>query len=284
MSTRHMEVRPLTSRIGAEVHGVDVGKELGDDAFAELHAALLEHHVLVVRDQRLEHTEQIALAHRFGEPDVHPIAIGMDEHPEMLRVHKPAGEPACFGTSWHTDNTFFERPSGVTLLYGVTIPPVGGDTLYASTEAAWDALSPTMQSMLRELSCVHSAGDAYDPATTGTDKYEGKAAINYRYSDAIYEEHEHPLVRTHPETGRLGLFVNPMFTQRIVGLTDDESRALLDMLFAHIVRPEFTCRVRWAPGTLTIWDNRCTAHNALDDYHGHERLMYRVTVTGDVPR
>lgn len=281
---RPIEIRPIASQIGAEIRGVDVGKGLTDEVFTQVHAALLEHRVTVIRDQRLEHTEQIALARQFGELDVHPIAIGMDEYPEMLRVHKPAGEPACFGTSWHTDNTFFERPSGVTLLYGVTIPPVGGDTLYASTEAAWDGLSSTMQSMIRDLRAVHSAGSAYDPATTGTDKYEGKAAINYRYSDAIYEETEHPMVRTHPETGRLGLFVNPMFTQRIVGLSDDESRALLDMLFAHSVRPEFTCRVRWAPGTLTIWDNRCTAHYALDDYHGHERLMFRVTVTGDAPR
>jgi taurine dioxygenase len=149
--------------------------------------------------------------------------------------------------------------------------------------AAWDALSPSMQSMLEGLRAVHSASDAYDPATTGDAKYKGEAAINYRYSESIYDEVEHPVVRTHPETGRKGIFVNPMFTQRIVGLEQHESRALLEMLYAHSVRPDFTCRVRWAPGTLTIWDNRCTQHYAMNDYHGHERLMYRITVTGERP-
>lgn len=284
MSTARMDVRPLATHIGAEVVGADLGKDLDDRTFAAVHEALLEHHVLVVRDQQLDHVAQIALARRFGELDVHPIAVGMDAHQEMIRVHKPAGERAFFGTSWHTDNTFFTRPTAVTLLYGVTIPPVGGDTLFASTEAAWAALSPTMQSILRDLRAVHSASRAYDPATTGTAKYEGKAAIRYRYSDSIYEEVEHPVVRTHPETGRPGLFVNPMFTQRIAGLAENESRAILEMLYAHCVRPEFTCRVRWAPGTLTIWDNRCTQHYALDDYPDHERLMFRVTVTGEEPR
>ena len=284
MSPRAFEVRPLTSRIGAEVHGIDLGPGLDDDAFAAFRAAFLEHQVLVVRDQKLDHRALLALARRFGEPDVHPIAIGLPEHPEILRVYKPKGERAFFGTSWHTDNTFFAKPSALTLLYGVTIPPAGGDTLFASMYAAWESLSPPMQAMLRELRAVHSAGRAYDPKTTGTAKYEGRAAISYRYSDAIWDEVLHPLVRTHPETGRLGLFVNPMFTQRIDGLAEHESRALLEMLYAHAVRPEWSCRVRWAPGTLVLWDNRCTQHYALDDYPDHERLMYRVTVAGETPR
>jgi len=239
--------------------------------------------VIAIRDQQIDHGQQIALARRFGELDVHPIAIGTEDHPEIIRVWKPADEPACFGTSWHTDNTFFERPSKTSVLYGVSIPPLGGDTLYASMTAAWDALSPSMQSMLEGLRAVHSASDAYDPATTGDAKYKGEAAISYRYSESIYDEVEHPVVRIHPETGRKGIFVNPMFTQRIVGLEQHESRALLEMLYAHSVRPDFTCRVRWAPGTLTIWDNRCTQHYAMNDYHGHERLMYRITVTGERP-
>jgi taurine dioxygenase len=165
----------------------------------------------------------------------------------------------------------------------VVLPPTGGDTLYASMTAAYDALSPTMQSLLADLHAVHSASSAYDPATTGDAKYRGEAAISYRFSDSIYDEVEHPVVRTHPETGRKGIYVNPMFTQRICGLEPHESRALLEMLYAHSVRPDFTCRIRWQPGTLTIWDNRCTQHYAMNDYHGHERLMYRVTVTGDRP-
>jgi len=214
---------------------------------------------------------------------VHPIAVGMEDYPEMLAVRKPAGERACFGTSWHTDNTFFERPSMASILYGVTIPPCGGDTLYASTEKAYEALSPRMREILDGLTAVHSASQAYDPAVTGEAKYRGEAAILYRYSDAVHEEHEHPVIRTHPETGRRGIFVNPMFTLRIVGLTEAEGAPLLDFLYRHTVRPEFTCRIRWEPGTLLLWDNRCTQHYAIDDYAGHERLMYRVSVSGDRP-
>ena len=284
MSYRHFQLSPLTGSLGAEILGADVGKGLSDDVFEELYDAYLKHHVLVIRDQQLDHAQHIALARRFGEPDVHPIAIGMPDHPEIIRVYKPADEPACFGTSWHTDNTFFQRPSAATILYGVTLPPAGGDTLFASTRAAWEALSETMQGILENLRAIHSAARAYDPATTGTEKYDGQAAINYRYTETIYDETTHPVARTHPDTGQKSLFVNPMFTQRIVGLEENESRALLDMLYAHIVRPEFTCRVRWAPSTLTIWDNRCTQHYALDDYHGHERLLYRITVAGEEPR
>ncbi len=283
MSYRHIEVRSLAGAIGAEILGADVGEDLCDAEFEEIYAAFLEHHVVAIRDQKIDHAQHIAFARRFGQLDVHPIAIGLDEHPEILRVWKPADEPACFGTSWHSDNTFFECPSKASLLYAVKLPPVGGDTLYASMSAAWDALSPTMKSLLGDLRAVHSASSAYDPKTTGDDKYQGGAAINYRFSESIYEEVEHPLVRTHPETKRRGIFVNPMFTQRIVGMEEHESRALLDMLYAHSVRPDFTCRIRWQPGTLTIWDNRCTQHYAMNDYYGHERLMYRITVNGDRP-
>jgi len=283
MTDRHIEVQPLTGRIGANVRGVDVGKGLSDEVFDEIYAAFLEHKVIAIRDQQLSHEQQIAFARRFGELDVHPIAIGMDEHPEMIRVWKPADEPACFGTSWHTDNTFFERPSKASILYAVKLPPFGGDTLYASTEDAFETLSEPLQQLLDGLTAIHSASDAYDPAVTGDAKYQGEAAINYRYSDAIHAKAEHPVVRRHPETGRKGLFVNPMFTQRIVGLSDRESRALLGLLYEHSTQPDLTCRIVWEPGTLTIWDNRCTQHYAIDDYHGHERLMYRVTVTGDRP-
>ena len=283
MTSSSIEIRPLSGHIGAEIHGVDVGAGLDDAGFEVVHQALLDHQVIVLRDQKLEHADQIAFARRFGPLDVHPIAIGLDAHPEVIRVFKPAGESACFGTGWHTDNTFFAAPSMASVLYGVTIPPFGGDTHWTSMEAAYQALSPTMKAMLEGLVAVHSASRAYDPRTTGEAKYRGEAAINYRYSDEIYEEVEHPVVRTHPETGRRCLFVNPMFTLRIVGLTEHESRALLEMLYAHATRPDFTCRLRWQPGTLAIWDNRNTQHYAMDDYQPFERLMYRVSVSGDEP-
>ena len=278
-----VDVHPLAGNIGAEIRGADLA-QLDDALFAEIHAAFLDHAVLVLRDQKLSHADQIAFGRRFGELDVHPIAIGMEDHPELIRVLKPAGERASFGTSWHTDNTFFERPSLATILYGVTVPPYGGDTIWTSTEKAYEALSPTMKATVDDLVAVHTASRAYDPKVTGEAKYKGEAAINYRYSEAIHEENRHPVIRTHPETGRRGIFVNPMFTTRIEGLATRESEALLRFLYEHTTQPEFTCRVQWKPGTVVIWDNRCTQHYAIDDYEAFERVMYRVTVQGDRPR
>jgi taurine dioxygenase len=150
-------------------------------------------------------------------------------------------------------------------------------------EKAYQELSPEMKKVVGGLVAVHSASSAYDPATTGTAKYEGKAAINYNFSDAIHQEVEHPVVRTHPETGRQSIYVNAMFTLRIVGLSKRESDAILNFLYEHATQAEFTCRLRWEPGTVAMWDNRCTQHYAIDDYQGFERLMYRVSVTGDRP-
>ncbi len=278
-----LEILPMSGHLGAEIRGADLAK-LDDAVFAEIHQAFLDHAVIVFRDQTLGHEDQIAFGRRFGELDVHPIAVGMDQHPEMIRVLKPAGERASFGTSWHSDNTFFEKPSMASILYGVTLPPYGGDTLWASTEKAYETLSPGMKKVVDDLVAVHSARSAYDPRVTGEAKYRGEAAIQYRHSDIIDEEVEHPLIRTHPETGRRGIFVNPMFTLRIAGFGAAESEALLHFLYDHVTRPEFTCRLRWQPGTVAMWDNRATQHYAIDDYEGFERVMYRVTVQGDRPR
>jgi taurine dioxygenase len=282
MAERPIEPKPLSGSLGAELLGVDVAS-LDDAGLAELRAAILRYGVVVLRDQKLSREAQLAFARRLGTPEVHPIANGMADHPEIIRVLKPAGERAFFGTSWHTDNSFFERPTSFTVLYADTIPPVGGDTVYASMELAYETLSAPMKALLEPLVAVHSASSAYDPRTTGDAKYKGDAPITYTYSDAIWSEVQHPVVRTHAETGRKSLYVNAMFTQRIVGLASHESRALLDMLYAHATRPEFTCRVRWSPGALTIWDNRSVQHYAIDDYADFERVMYRVTLEGERP-
>jgi taurine dioxygenase len=283
MGFRHIRVHPLTGALGAEVEGVSLASPLADEVFAEVHRAFLDFGVLCFRDQDLPPERHLAFARRFGAPEVHPIVEGTEAHPEVVRVFKPAGESASFGVGWHSDNSFFERPSLGTVLYGVTIPPVGGDTLFASTERAWEALSSAFQERLLGLRAVHSASRTYDPRVTGTAKYEGGAAMRYRWSDAVTAEVEHPVVRTHPETGRRGLYVNPMFTLRLVGMTEAESEAILGLLFAHVARPDFQCRVRWAPRSVVMWDNRSTWHYALDDYREYDRLMFRVTVSGDRP-
>ena len=280
---QRITVRPMAGALGAELSGVDVAEELDGATVAALRASILDHGVVVLRDQKLSREAQLAFARRLGTPEVHPIANGMAEHPEIIRVLKPAGENAFFGTSWHTDNSFFEKPTSFTILYGETVPEVGGDTVFASMERAWSTLSAPMQRFLEPLRAVHSAGRAYDPRTTGTAKYEGKAPITYTYSDAIWHEVLHPVVRTHPETGRKSLYVNPMFTQRIDGLERHESDAILAMLHAHAARIELQCRLRWTPGSLAIWDNRSVQHYAIDDYADSLRVMYRVTLEGTKP-
>jgi taurine dioxygenase len=279
-----MEIQPFAASLGADVLGADLSKPLSDGDFQVIHEAFLEHHVLAIRGQDLDRVAQLAFARRFGEPEVHPIVEGTEEHPDVIRVFKPAGSAASFGVGWHSDNTFFECPSLGTVLYGEVIPPVGGDTLYASMEAPWEGLSAPMQACLEGLCGIHSARRAYDPELVGREKYAGDGPLTYRYSDAVKATVTHPLVRTHPESGRKSLFVNPMFTTGIEGFARAESQALLDFLFTHAVQPEYTCRLRWAPGTVAMWDNRCVQHYAMDDYRDHDRLMWRVTLAGDRPK
>jgi taurine dioxygenase len=283
MGYRHIQVHPIAGSLGAEIAGVNLAEPLSDECFAEVRQAFLAHAVVFFRGQSLTEAAQIAFARRFGEPEVHPIVIGSDAHPELVRVLKPAGESAQFGTGWHTDNSFFAKPSLGSVLYGVVIPPFGGDTIFASTERAYDALSEELRRMLGGLRAVHSASRAYDPANVGEHKYRGEAPISYKWSDSIRDEVVHPVVRTHPETGRKSLYVNPMFTLRIEGMPRAESDALLRLLFDHCARPDWTCRFRWTAGSVALWDNRCTWHYALDDYREFERLMHRVTIAGDTP-
>lgn len=278
-----LQVTRLSAALGVEVRGADLSQAAAEPAYAALHRLFLEHHLLCIRDQKLLPETQLAFAKVFGPPEVHPIVEGTDAHPEVVRVWKPAGQSASFGVGWHTDNSFFECPSLGSVLYGEIIPPVGGDTLYANMAAAWDALSPRMQTHLEDLHAVHSATRAYDPGNTGEAKYKGEAPISYRWSDSIRDEVVHPVMRTHPETGRRSLYVNPMFTMRIEELHEDESEALLQYLYAHCAKPEFQARLQWQPGTVAVWDNRSVWHYAMDDYRDHERLMFRVTVAGDRP-
>lgn len=276
-------IRPLSGALGAEIDGVDLSATLADEAFGAIRQAFLDYGIIAIRNQDLSHEAQIAFASRFGKADIHPIVNGMEQFPELVRVPKPAGASASFGVGWHSDNSFFAHPSLGTVLYGVTIPPYGGDTLYASMDKAYAALSAPLQALLEGLQAVHSAAHAYDPAITGSEKYEGKAPISYRYSAAVKEENIHPVIRTHPETGRKCIYVNQMFTQRILGMNTMESDALLRFLYDHCALPEFSCRLRWAPGTVAVWDNRAVQHYAIDDYQQFERLMFRVTITGDRP-
>ncbi|MEQ9519687.1 MAG: TauD/TfdA family dioxygenase [Parvibaculum sp.] len=274
-------IRKLSGSLGAEISGVALNN-LSNEAFDTICNAFADHSVLVFKNQTLSHEDQIAFARRFGDLEIHPIVNGMDEHPEMIKMLKPAGESASFGVGWHTDNSFFAEPSMGSIVYSHIVPQEGGDTLFANQYVAYERLSDGMKRMLNGLNAVHSAKYAYT-SKSAEEKYAGKTAITYRRSDTVYDEVTHPVVRTHPVTGKKALYVNPMFTTRFEDMSEEESKPLLTYLFDHCVRPEFGCRVGWTPNMVTMWDNRCVQHYAVDDYKAYERLLYRVTVNGDKP-
>ena len=274
-------INPLTGGCGAQIDGVSLA-QLSNSEFDSICSALGAHGALFMHNQQLNFEELIELGQRFGPLEKHQIVDGMEEYPEIIKVLKPAGERAAFGTAWHSDNTFQEKPSMGSILYSQIIPPYGGDTLFANQMLAYETLSDKMKSIIADLQAVHSAGPAYTMKGT-QDRYDKKAAITYTWHDSIKDEVVHPVVRTHPVTGRKALFVNDMFTQRFKGMSRDESAPLLNYLRRHATRPEFCCRFRWQENTVAIWDNRIVQHYAVNDYQDYERLLYRVTIEGEKP-
>ena len=272
-----LTVEPITAAMGAEVSGVDLGSDLSDEQISEIRQVLQHYLAIVFRDQEMKPEQHVALSKRFGSPEVHPIVQGMEGYPEIIKVVKEPGEATQFGDSWHSDNSFFESPTTGTILHAQEVPPVGGDTLFANMYLAYDHLSDGMKKLIDPLVAIHSAADAYDPQRLAH-KYEGKTAMKYNYSDAIEREVEHPMVCTHPETGRKFLYVNRMFTLTIKGMTPQESKPLLDFLTEHALQPEFQCRIRWNAKSVAMWENRTTMHYAMNDYFQYCRIMHRVTI------
>jgi taurine dioxygenase len=279
MTASRLEVRPIAAALGAEIFGVDLAGPLDEDTVGALRRALLEHLVIFFRDQELSPPQLLALAERFGEPAEYPLIKGLPECPLVLPVIKEPQERVNFGGIWHSDTAYLERPALGTLLYALETPPAGGDTLFANMYLAYETLSEGMRRLLEGLRGVNVAGK---PATLKTrEEMHGKRGTT---ADPEAISAVHPVVRTHSETGRKALYVNFAHTLRFEGMTEDESAPLLDYLFAHQIQPEFTCRFRWQPGSLAFWDNRATQHYPLNDYHGHRRVMHRVTLVGDRPR
>ena len=274
-----MKVHPVAGAVGAEISGVDLARGVSAALAQELREVFLAHQVIFLRGQDLTPAQFLAFAQAMGEPVEYPFVKGIDGFPHIIEVKKLEHERSNFGGIWHSDTTYLERPPMGSMLLAREIPPYGGDTLFASQYAAWEALSDTMKRLLDGLQGISSSAKA-DVSKTREDriKSDGKqeAAREYRA--------EHPVVRTHPETGRKALYVNVAHTAGIVGMTDEESAPLLKFLFEHQVKPEFTCRFVWQPGSLAFWDNRCVMHNPVNDYHGFRRRMHRITLAGDVPR
>ena len=274
-----LEIRPMSVSTGAEIFGVDLKQPLQDRAVEDIRAALLKWKVVFFREQNLDHAQHVAFARRLGKPTVGHVLYGHEEgFPEVYSVAKRRErhthadlKPLRPWSGWHTDLTTILNPPAISILRGVTIPPYGGDTHFANLVAAYAALSPTMQAFVDGLRGVHGYGNVTGNALTQTNRKSFST--------------EHPLVRVHPESGERALYVSPEFLKSIVGLSARESEQILELLFEHLVRPEFVVRFRWNAGDIAMWDNRSTAHLAPEDIFetDFDRQLYRVTLVGDIP-
>ena len=273
-----MKIKQIAGALGAEISGVDLAGDVPAQLAAEIRQVFLQHQVIFLRNQDLTPQQFLSFANAMGEPVEYPFVKGLEGFPHIIEVKKLAHEKVNFGGIWHSDTTYLDMPPMGSMLLSREVPPYGGDTLFASQYAAYEALSSTMQDLLNGLIGISSSAKA-DVSKTREDriKTDGKDAVPQEYSA------EHPILRTHPETGRKALYVNVAHTAGIKGMTDEESEPLLKFLFAHQVKPEFPCRFVWEPNTIAFWDNRCVQHNPVNDYHGFRRVMQRITLRGDRP-
>jgi taurine dioxygenase len=273
-----LDIRPIAGALGAEILGVDL-RDPRPDLIAAIRAAWLEHLVVFFRDQALSADQFLALARAFGEPIEYPFVKGLAGYPQITPVIKLEHEKMNFGGLWHSDTAYLERPPMATMLIARETPSRGGDTLFANMHLAYETLSDGMKRMLDGIVVVNSSAKA-DVTRTREDRVRDNAKADAKKEYVA----EHPAVRTHPETGRKALYVNGGHALRFKDMSVEESVPILNYLFAHATRPEFTCRFHWEVGSIALWDNRCTQHNPVNDYHGHRRVMHRVTLRGDVPR
>lgn len=275
----NLEVRLLSTAVGAEILGVDLAADLSDQTIADLRQVLLDHGVIFFREQELSVDQHKRLARRFGEIFVHPNFNTGDHDPEVVTIVRKPGDTRIVGEEWHTDTTMMAEPPMGALLYAIEVPPVGGDTLFSSQTLAYERLSDGMKAVIEPLKCLHSDRKVAGP---NSPMAKAKRATKARF-DADWREtvSAHPVVRTHPETGRKCLFVNHSYSMAFEGMTEEESQPLLEWLMDWGHRPEFTCRFRWEKGSLAFWDNRCVKHLALHDVHEHDRVMRRIQIAGD---
>jgi taurine dioxygenase len=274
----HIDVRPISGALGAEVHGVDV-TAASDAAWDEIRAAFLEHLVLFFPGQKLDAKGVAAAGANFGKLGFYPFIEGLPEEPHVFPLVKEPDERKNFGEGWHSDTTYTEIPPMATVLYAVEVPAVGGDTMFANMYLAYESLSEGMKALLAPLRAVNSTAKRKGGGRSAGNTFKG---VTFKNRDQVMEG-IHTVVRTHPETGRKALYVNELHTVCFEGLSEEESRPILDFLCRHKSRPEFTCRYRWTAGALGVWDNRAAQHYALNDYHGQRREMLRLSIAGDKP-
>ena len=273
-----LKVRKIAGALGAEISGIDLSQDITDDLAKKIRQVFLDNGVIFIKNQALTSQQFLNFAKKMGNPVEYPFVKGLEGFPEIIEVKKLEHEKHNFGGVWHSDTTYLDCPPMGSMLLSKEIPPYGGDTLFACQYAAYEALSGTMQRMLDGLKGISSSSKA-DVSKTREDriKSDGNESAPKSFTNS------HPLIRTHPETGRKALYVNVAHTIGIEGLTDAESAPLLSFLFEHQVKPEFTCRWVWEPNCLAFWDNRCTQHNPINDYHGFKRILHRITLEGTKP-
>jgi len=277
MRNSRIEVAPVAGALGAEILGVDLSRPLDDASFADILQAFHDHSVIFFRDQEITPEQHITFARRFGPINVNRFFTPVPGHPEIAEVRKEPDQKKNIGETWHTDHSYDEIPALGSMLVAREVPDHGGDTMFASMYAAYEALSEGMKRTLEPLRAIHSSRHIFGHAAGyhGTD-LKGRL---HKPEDAT-QDAVHPVVIRHPDTGRKALYVNSNFTTGIEGWTREESEALLGFLYRHGARPEFTCRFRWRNGSIALWDNRSTWHCAVNDYHGQRRLMHRITIEG----
>jgi taurine dioxygenase len=277
MTYRLIRVEPVSPHVGAEISGVDLARPIAADAFAEIRRAFGQYGVVFFRDQDLTPEQHVACAERFAPIDINRFFTAVPGYPMIAEVRKEPEQTRNIGGGWHTDHSYDQVPALGSMLYAREVPQIGGDTLFASMYAAYDALSDGMKAMLEGLSACHSSRHVFGPAGRAR---QGDLAGRIGNPELATQDAVHPVVIRHPETGRKALYVNPAFTLCFEGWTEDESRPLLQYLYQHAVRPEFTCRFHWRVGSLALWDNRSTWHFAVNDYPGERRLLHRITIQG----
>ena len=277
-SYRTIEVRPTGGALGAEIHGVDLAADIGDDQLAELRRAFDTFGVIFFRDQTLTPERHIAFAERWGEINVNRFFQPVAGHPRIAEVRKEPEHKRNIGSDWHTDHSYDQVPALGSILYAREVPETGGDTMFASMARAYEALSEAMKQKLDGLNAVHSSRHVFGDAALDSSDDENRGRLGN--PELATQDAVHPVVLRHPRTGHRGIYVNPDFTIGIEGWPDDESAPLLDMLYRHVQKPEFHCRFRWRRGSIAFWDNLATWHRALDDYPGQRRLMHRITLEG----
>ncbi len=278
MAHQSIKIEPVAGALGAEVSGVDLTKPFDAQTVSEISGALFQHLVIFLRDQNITSEQYLGFARNFGEILPYPLVQGLDDFPDIVPVLKLPHETTNFGGLWHADTTYLNEPPMGTMLLARELPPRGGDTIWANMYLAYNTLSDGMKHMLDPLIAVFSSEKAGVTATR-----EDRRNDAPKDDSGLQTTAEHPVVRTHPVTGKKVLFVNFGHTVRFRGMTEAESAPLLDHLFRHQTRPEFTCQLRWRPGTIAFWDNRATQHNPINDYHGYKRLMHRITLAGEKP-